>query len=343
MKKLFIVLVLLVLASGCTVQRLPEPSPGTGEVGIIKTDVFKQFLYLSVSPHVIDDNGAAGRNLEGFLEVSTQRVAAKMIMRGIAHDDEGFVEKGMKAIEYGFAHQNEDGSFQYDPRVKELGANDADLLEAGAFFMQAVGHSYLLLNQSRFSEKYRERLSSLEPNIRSALSWLGNNRQTLLDKARHAPNRLVFDGLAFKLNGIILGDEDYQSIGDEFIRENLNTQRDDGVFVEHGGHDSSYQAVSLFKLQIYWMYSDEGELRDRIASSVEKGMLWEKARIKDTGEVDVTGNTRTGNCQETFLGKCKDVSYPEVIMGFLYYAGISGEKEFEALAEKVMSYAVSIA
>ena len=82
------------------------------EIGLIRTSEFKQLLDEIINSKEINENGAAGRNLDGFLAVAFQRVATRMIMKGIADDNEELIEKGIKAIEYGFEYQNDDGSFQ---------------------------------------------------------------------------------------------------------------------------------------------------------------------------------------------------------------------------------------
>jgi hypothetical protein len=48
--------------------------------------------------------------------------------------------------------------------MKESGASDADLLEAGYFFLQAVGQSYLLINETEFSKDYISRFENLKLN-----------------------------------------------------------------------------------------------------------------------------------------------------------------------------------
>ncbi len=334
-------IILLILVGNIINSHKKEVLEKSSEIELIKSNEFRKLLDLIVTSEMIDASGASTRNQDKYLEVSSQRIASKMIARGIADNNNDLIEKGIKAIEYGFEHQNTDGSFQYDSSLIQMGATQADLLEAGSFFLDSVGHSYLLIEQTNFAIKYKSRLDLLKPKILLSLKWLESNKEELFNKAEDAPNRLIFDALSFKLNGIILKDKDYQNIGDEFIKENLKMQRNEGVFLEHGGHDSSYQAVNLMKLQIYRMYSDNQDLIKQIDSALIKGMVWEKTRIKENGEIDVTGNTRTGNCQEQVYEKCKEVNYQEVALSLMYYAGLYEDKEAEKLAEKVINYALT--
>ena len=305
------------------------------EIKILQTQEFGYALSKSVSPAFVDSSGAAPRNQTTFTEISAQRVAEKMILRGIAENDETFIEKGVKAIEYGFLQQNPDGSFRNGLGIAE---DNPDALEADTFFLQAVGHSYLLIEKSSFKGKFLPRLVALKPQTNKALEFLEPHKETLFLKAADAPNRLAFDGLAFKLNGIVLGSSNYQKIGDEFIAEDLKTQTSEGVFLEKGGHDSSYQAVNLRKLEIYYIYTGNS----RLADAIKKGIAWEKTMVNaDTGAVSSEGNTRTGACQETFGGVCKDLDYEEIVLAFLYHGHIVKDSESLALAQKITDYAVA--
>ena len=72
----------------------------------------------------------------------------------------------------------------------------------------------------------------------------------------------------------------------------------DGVFLEKGGHDSSYQAVAALNLQVWLIYFPDKKLEAAAAAAVR----WELGRIGPDGQVDVTGNTRTGLGQERWMG-----------------------------------------
>ncbi|MFH0793433.1 MAG: hypothetical protein V2A74_05310 [bacterium] len=316
----------------------PSTAPASlkSEIDILRTTEFTKFLDLTVNPRFIDETGAASRNIGGFKELSAQRVAPKMIARGIADNDAALVERGVRGIEYGFEQQNPDGSFRNGLGVA---IDDPDALEANTFFLQGVGHGYLLVSQSQFKDQFLPRLDALKPKIAKALDWLSPRKETLRQKAMDAPNRLVFDGLAFKLNGIVLSNAAFQETGDWFVGEYLKSQRPDGVFVEHEGHDSSYQAAGMLKLQVYGIYCDDPALKSRINAAIHKGIAWEKTRINDSGEVSVEGNTRTGKRREKFAGEYKVVSYPEVVECFLYYAKMNGDRQSDVLARRIVDYA----
>ena len=316
---------------------VPIGFPGNlSEISLMASPTMKEFLDLAVPLNLIRETGAAGRNRNGFLEISAQRAGTKMILRGLADRDEQLIERGVRAIEYGFRRQHPDGSFANGLGLPET---NPDALEADAFFLQAVGHAYLILRQSSYAERFLPRFDHLKPRIAKALQWLETYQEVLERKAERAPNRLMFDALAFSLNGRVINREQYRHLGDRWVMKTLRKQRADGVFPEHEGGDSGYQAVTLLLLQIYALYASSPDLRNRIAVAVQKGITWEKTRIRPDGKVDTAGNTRTGRCRETFFGRCKEVNYPEVILCFLYHARLFGDPESAILAQKILRYA----
>ncbi|MCX5758266.1 MAG: hypothetical protein NTU83_07115, partial [Candidatus Hydrogenedentes bacterium] len=109
----------------------------------------------------------------------------------------------------------------------------------------------------------------------------------------------------------------------------------DGVFIERGGRDSSYNAVSLLMGQVLLLYLPNPDLD----AAMVKTMAWERARIKETGEVDVEGNTRTGVGRESGIsGHPKEVNYPEVAQALCYFGMIHDDPSAIKLAEKVQAW-----
>jgi hypothetical protein len=67
-------------------------------------------------------------------------------------------------------------------------------------------------------------------------------------------------------------------------------------------------------------------------------MAWERTRIKPTGEVEVSGNTRTGLGQEQMMGHPKGVNYHEVALALCYFGMTHDDPGALALAEKVNAW-----
>jgi hypothetical protein len=69
------------------------------------------------------------------------------------------------------------------------------------------------------------------------------------------------------------------------------TMRDqNGVFLEKGGRDSSCDVVSILMGQLLALHLPLPALEAALPAAV----AWQISRILPCGEVDVTGNTRTG-------------------------------------------------
>jgi hypothetical protein len=69
-------------------------------------------------------------------------------------------------------------------------------------------------------------------------------------------------------------------------------------------------------------------------------MAWQLTRILPSGEVDVTGNTRTGVGKEAspLTGQTKTVNYNEVIFALTYYGLVHGDDAALAAADRVFAY-----
>jgi len=297
----------------------------TSETSYLSSPTFQQFLTLTVSPSFIDEEGI-GNNNNPWVSVRFQMVASDFIMRGISTNDASYIEKGMRAIEYSFTKQNPDGSFQYNNTV---GASPEDIIEGEAFFMSAVGHSIHLLSSSPYSATYNARIQALQPQIAQSLTYLKSQEGVLSAKGANAPNRLLFDAIAFTLNGD-------QATGGAFLNQALATQSPEGYFTEYGGYDSSYQGVSLVNIQLYNLYVPSG-----LETVIASGIVWEKTRILSTGEVDTTGNTRSGsNC--TVDTPCKSVDYPAVAEALLHHYGISNDADSLLTAQKLIAFVTGV-
>jgi hypothetical protein len=285
-----------------------------------------------------DSQGAMGRNREHYIAPSFQRAALTLVVNGITQSDAALIEEGMKGVHYGFKQQRiDDGSFHMG--VLESGSlQQVDRLSSASFFLSATGIIYRLVLESEFRSRFEPDLLALKPKIKAAMLWLKNNQELLRSYDKATANRLVFDALAFKVNGQNLGDSELEKIGESFLTAALALQAKDGVFLEKGGHDSSYQATTLLLLQNYWLFAPQ----EKLFRAIEKGMVWERARIASTGEVSADGNTRTGVGKESFLGKEKGVNYPEVMQALLYWSVISHTPSDQVLAKRVFNFAVGV-
>ena len=76
-----------------------------------------------------------------------------------------------------------------------------------------------MLRESELGPKYKERIDQLVPKIRKAARWLAQPRyqDRLKREDADAPNRLLFDALAYGLSGVLTGDDELKQLGRRFV------------------------------------------------------------------------------------------------------------------------------
>lgn len=311
---------------------------------------------------VIDEQGAIGENQasEGGYKLISAQVDQEWILRnGIVKIKPLEIDAAVRAIEYGFAQQNPDkGNFANNV----VGVTDEfALASADAFFMRSVGASVLhVKNQDWTSASWQQacteagidclgildRINALLPKIKLAMDWLYLERDGLYTMSgdQDVPNCFTIIGLSFLLNSVVLESEypEFSALlleqGERFIQDNdgpvddpnqrgglLDFQNEQGYFLEKGGPDSSYQGINSLFLSVFYLWSRNVDLRGNILDAVARAMPLEVPKIDTvTGHIEVTGNTRTGECQERgHRGDCKNPNYREVSLAFGYWAALT--------------------
>lgn len=283
-----------------------------------------------------DHRGLVGRNRDQWLHAALQRGGMWYLAVVSAYNDRQRSEKAWKAVRVVFEKQRPDGSFAtgtFEGKRPNLGDNASGM----AFFLGSLCHALLVVEQSPLASQFHERIVLLEPDLQRAIDWLAKHEDILRRVDRFAPNRLLFDARAFFLCGKLLGDEELKVIGQHFRHEGLSYLQSNGVFLEKGGYDSSYQGTALLHLEIYNLYAEE-DLQQPIQSAAN----WLMLRITEEGEILAEGNTRTGLGQETYLGKPKGINYGEVVLALTYYAMISKNQKALEVATRTFHYAATM-
>jgi hypothetical protein len=275
-----------------------------------------------------DENGLVGHNRDGFHSPELQRGAMQLMLRSIAAGERKGIEAGWKAIDATFERQTELGHFARD-------GGPVGGPSAVAFWLCDLDQAVLVLRESEYAAEYKDRIDRLLPKIHKAAAWLAQEkyRARLKREDAETPNRLLFDALAYGLSGLLDDDKELQSLGREFVDEAMKQYREsDGVFLEKGGHDSSYQAVVALKLLVWTTYFPE----EKLEAAARKAVCWEIGRVKPDGEVEVAGNTRTGLKQEKWMGNFKEVNLSEVTFCLLYEHARYGDEEAFSAAKRIV-------
>ena len=275
-----------------------------------------------------DADGLVGHNRGEFKSPEFQRDAMRYMIRAIVRQDRKGIDDGWRAIDATFRRQTEKGNF--GQRGTPHGGPSAV-----AFWLADLDQAILVLRESKFGPEYKERIDRLALAILKAARWLAQPRyqERLKHDDADAPNRLLFDALAFGLSGVLADDAELKRTGRRFVDLALSRFRPaDGVFLEKGGADSSYQAVATLNLQVWSLYFPDKD----VETAIDQAVRWELGRIAGDGRVDVTGNTRTGLGQERWMGREKGVNLSEITLCLLYYYARTGDRPSLEAARRIV-------
>jgi hypothetical protein len=213
-----------------------------------------------------------------------------------------------------------------------------DEASGAAFFLADACSAVLAASgrQDEFSEK--QDWITVVDALGRAVVWLEAQEPVLVDADRGAPNRLLFDALAFQSCNAVAGRR--SAVAGRFAALALRKYREvDGVFVEGGGADTTYQAVSArLALALLLAGYDEPDAEALWQAQVEAAR-WLAARVRDDGSVDSAGNTRTCGGGESFMGKRKRLSVKTVFQALAYTGVVAGDDAITAAAHRVADWA----
>jgi hypothetical protein len=275
-----------------------------------------------------DAEGLVGYNRSGFKSPEFQCPAMRSMLRAAVREDRLGIDDGWRAIDAAFRQQSDDGGFS------RQGAPHGGP-SAAAIWLAEADQVVLVLREGPLEAKYRERIAALVPKIAKVARWLAmpRHQERLQSDDGDAPNRLLFDALAYGLSGVLTGDGRLKLAGRTFVGLAMAQYRPaEGVFLEKGGADSSYQAVAALNLQVWLLYFPD----KRWEAAANAAVRWELGRIRPDGQVDVTGNTRTGLGQERWMGHPKEVDLSEITLCLLYDFARTGRRESLDAARRIV-------
>lgn len=285
-----------------------------------------------------DAQGFNGSNHKAgyWIEAGTQRGSCRGVMVGTVLNDLAFADDAWRGVETAFAHQRPDGGFEAGDRPNGTSAKPfGAAVETAFFFLQEVGRMLRVLQQSPHEAHFHERILLLEPKVRQGMAFVLSGYDTIIANSSHAVNRIFIAAKAFGLCGLFLKDERFVAVSRKLVVHALTRRDKDGVFIENGGRDSSYNATSILFGQVLSLHLALPELE----AALPKAVAWELTRIKPRGEVEVTGNTRTGVGKEpSYFGEPKRVNYGEVIQALTLYGIVRNDKPALAAADRVYAF-----
>lgn len=286
-----------------------------------------------------DEHGFTGSNriMGQWIEAGTQRGACRGVMAGVVVDDLARADNAWRGVEVTFAHQREDGGFVANDRPNGASAKPfGAAVETAFFFLQEFGRMVLVIRESPHEAHFHERIAALEPKVRRACAFISSGYDAIIHDSSHAVNRIVIAAKAFGTCGVMLHDDQLIATSRKLIAHAITLRDQEGVFIENGGRDSSYNNVSILFGTVLGLHVPIPEFEAVLPAA----MKWQLSRIKPSGEVDATGNTRTGVGKEAspFDGKPKDVNYGEVVQCLTLYGLIHHDKECLDAADRVFAF-----
>jgi len=307
------------------------------EYDVLRSFPDNRFAVLSAND-LPDAQGLTGTNrLHGsWLEAGPQRGSCRAVIAAVVSDDLERADRAWRGIEVAFAQQRADGGFRAELRPNGKSAREgAAAVETAFFFLQELGRAILVIRQSPHEAHFRDRIDALLPKLRRACAFIDAGYDDIIRTTSHAANRIIIAAKAFGLCGRVLGDEQLVEKSRRLIAFALTLRDEQGVFLEKGGRDSSYNVVSILFGQVLALHVDLPEFEAALPAAI----AWQVSRVLPSGEVDVRGNTRTGvGVEVSYHGEPKNVNYTEVILALTYYGTVHQDARALEAAERVFQY-----
>ena len=285
-----------------------------------------------------DEKGFSGSNRLGgyWIEAGPQRGSCRGVIAGVVTDDLARADNAWRGVETAFSHQRDDGGFEANLRPNDKSAKPfGAAVETAFFFLQEYGRMVLVIRESPHEAHFHARLAALEPKLRRATAFIASGYDNIIQDSSHAVNRIIIAAKAFGTCGLVLHDEALVATSRRLIAHALTLRDPEGVFIENGGRDSSYNVVSILFGQVLALHVPLPEFEAALPAAV----AWQLTRILPTGEVDVTGNTRTGVGKEkSYTGEPKNVNYNEVVLALTIYGLVHHDAAALAAADRVFAY-----
>jgi len=293
-----------------------------------------------------DNKGAMGRNRQAYVHVRFQMGLHQLADYALMSQDLRALQAFFRAAEYAMHHQQADGDFLVRlPAEMNRGqaVGIADRTSGVAFFMYSLGSAAMALESNQwFAESaelavQRAQLASLKSQLPDTLTFLLHNRVILQQADSLAPNRLLFNALAFYTLGHWLEDATALSVADAFIEQALAQVHDDGYFIEAGGYDSSYNGVATalcYRLLLL------GHPHPALPDVCAGALSWQQTRLLPSGEINAAGNSRVkaGGQGESFMGRQKDVDVGHTIEALMLAALYQSNESLTQQASQVLDY-----
>jgi hypothetical protein len=298
-----------------------------------------------------DSVGAMDFNQSAYCHVSFQMGLSALANYAIAVEQIDVFEMVVKAIEYSYHFQTEEGDFQLIMSTNLSNGDtltDDELSSGTSFFLSALGSALLLFQESEWlaanqhALAYRSRIESLQTAFQRSLQYLKSKRHELLNYESDSASRLLLHAWSFYSMGKYLNDREAMNIGRNFAEAAIAKQHPKGFFLEKRGYDTSFQGTALengFKLFLFLPENDS--LKQRLWESLSCGTNWLRSRILATGEIASRTNTWVNTLGMNWQEASTQVNWQSVVNSLLFMHYHTLNQKYYHSAKKVFQFYTS--
>ncbi len=261
-----------------------------------------------------------------FIEM--QRFGAEIVQAAVVCKETGWIMRGLRIVDWGFARQGPDGDFP--------GTGDA--YHSTELFVEGASRCWLLLQQADMASFPGAALEGYPAKIHSAARWITRPEVVEEGQSGNAPfvHRRWIMAAALGEAAAVTSDHALMEAANIHADVGLRQQGADGVNAERGGFDVNYQSAGLLMASRYFTVCTDESLRERTVEMLRRGLRWLADRVNNTGEVATEGSTRTGK-ENLRSGAVKTPNEWELAQTFCYGATITGDGTFRDAARRFIA------
>ena len=322
--------------------QIPAAKSGAAfELSVESSDFMRQTAYdtNNINSPNISPNGAYGKVNQEFEKtkqgkwwIEEQRYGRDLVIAGIVRKDTKKIENGLLVFKWGIAQQKDDGSWDCP-----------DAFHSASFFVEAASDALILLEASKYADKYQKQINEMKPSLLKAARWMTVPAIEEAGKKINQPytHRRYAVAAALGLTGVLCRDKDLITKSTEYIKDGISLQNATGFNPEKKGYDSSYHAVGVVYMERYLTMvapSIDEKLRQQLYETTEKAVNWEISRLNKDGSMNLTGNTRVVAVKEAEAnrdGTLKKPAYFSTYRGIFFWSKITDKKDLAKLAGKI--------
>lgn len=270
--------------------------------------------------------------------VELQRYGADFVQAGLVNGDIALLSEGWKILDWGFARQGADGGF----------SDSVDAFHGTSMFVEAASRALLLTAQSGAADA-PERLAMYLPKIDAAANWLldpARVNKVEVYQSQYAHRRWILAAgmgqtAALARHQATISDGEfwaarasaYEAEAARYAELGLAMQAD-GMQIEKGGGDVSYQAYGVLQAQRFLATCPSPSLAARVKAMTIRSLDWACNFIASDGTVSLVGSTRTG-VEVSWSGVTKSIDYKTIVQCFSAQTTLTDDPGYRAVARAV--------